>query len=92
MASGYKTLTKSELSALYRKARKDYMPDYGPFREASDRAETIRRRMASRLTETERTTLILYAELGSLQKLAVQMGVSRSRIYREIQNIKRKLL
>ena len=92
MGNERKTLTKTELSEVYRKARKDYMPDFSPFREVGDRAELMRRRMATRLTETERTTLILYAELGSLQKLADQMNVSKSRINREIQEIKRKLL
>lgn len=85
-------MTKPELADLYRRTREHYAPDFGPFRDWSDRGEQLRRRMARRLTETERTTLILYAELGSLQKLADQMQVSKSRIYREIQNIKRKLL
>lgn len=85
-------MTKTELSKVYRQARRDYLPDFTPFREGSDMAEMIRRRMATRLTETERTTLILYAELGSLQKLADQMDVSKSRINREIQKIKHKLL
>ena len=80
------------MSKLYRMAREDYSPDFSQFRVWSDRAEQLRRRMATRLTETERTTLILYAELGSLQKLADQMGVSKSRINREIQDIKQKLL
>ena len=85
-------MTKTELADLYQRTRDAYDPDFSPFRECSDRCEMVRRRMATRLTETERTTLILYAELGSLQKLADQMNVSRSRIYREIQTIKRKLL
>lgn len=92
MDSGQKNMTKTELAELYRRTRASYLPDFGPFRDWSDRAEQLRRRMATRLTETERTTMILYAELGSLQKLADQMGVSKSRIYREIHNIKQKLI
>lgn len=86
------SLRSGEAARIYRNVKGLYLPGAGLFEDEGDRAAVLRKRMAERLTETERTTLILYAELESLAAVAEVLKVSKSRIYREIQEIKRKLL
>lgn len=99
MGNASKSLSKDKAAAptveagtIFRNVRADYMPGAGVLEDEGEVAEVMRRRMATRLTETERTTLILYAELGSLSQLAEVLKVSKSRAYREIKEIKRKIL
>lgn len=70
--------------------------DYEPHRAddvfaPEDRAERVKRAMAERLTEAERTVVILYAEVRSLRKLGVALGVSHATVRKELDRIRGKI-
>lgn len=69
---------------------KDYELDFSLFTEISDKLLNIEEKW-KQLKETDKIVLILYAEYGSLRKVASLLGFSHSTIAKYLQEIRSKL-
>ena len=69
------------------KVMEGYKPDESIWREYSDDVLMLKRAM-NNLGDGDRVIFLLYCEYGSLRKVAKQLGVSHSIIYKNIKRIK----
>lgn len=69
----------------------DYKIDSSLFTNTDDRLLSIYHKW-SRLRKASRAIIILYAELGSFEKVAKKLNVSPATVYLYIKRIKNKLL
>lgn len=69
---------------------KEYKPDNSIWREYSDDVLMLKKAMDN-LNDSDRVIFVLYCEYGSLRKVAKQLGVSHSIIYKNISRIKREM-
>lgn len=69
------------------KIMEGYKPDESIWREYDDDILMIKRAM-NNLGDGDRVIFLLYCEYGSLRKVAKQLGVSHSIIYKNIKRIK----
>lgn len=60
--------------------------------EMEERANEVKRLMATELTEGERNVLILYSEFSSIAEVAKVLGVAKSTARLEIVRIRNKIL
>ena len=60
--------------------------------EMEERANDVKRLMATELTEGERNILILYSEFSSIAEVAKVLGVAKSTARLEIVKIRNKIL
>ncbi len=60
--------------------------------EMEERANEVKRLMATELTESERNVLILYSEFSSIAEVAKVLGVAKSTARLEIVKIRNKIL
>ena len=60
--------------------------------EVEERANVVKRLMATELTEGERNILILYSEFSSIAEVAKVLGVAKSTARLEIVKIRNKIL
>lgn len=81
------TLNQSEISELL----KDYELDFSLFTDIDDRLLAIEDKWES-LELPYKILLILYAEYGSLRKVASLLGFSHTTIAKEINKLREKLL
>ena len=58
--------------------------------EVEERANAVKRLMATELTEGERNILILYSEFSSIAEVAMVLGVAKSTARLEIVKIRKK--
>lgn len=72
------------------KIMEGYKPDESIWREYDDDILMIKRAMDN-LSDGDRIIFVLYCEYGSLRKVAKQLGVSHSIIYKNIKRIKREM-
>ena len=72
------------------KVMEGYKPDESIWREYSDDVLMLKRAM-NNLGDGDRVIFLLYCEYGSLRKVAKQLGVSHSIIYKNINRIKREM-
>lgn len=68
----------------------DYQLDFGEFTDLDERLLDIEDEW-NELTIPEKTVLILYAEYGSLRKVATLLGFSHSTVAKYINGIREKL-
>jgi len=68
----------------------DYDLDFSEFTELDDKLLEIEDKWKN-LKETDRTIMILYAEYGSLRKVASLLGFSHSTLAKYLQTIRSKL-
>lgn len=80
------TLNQSEISELL----KDYELDFSLFTDLDDRLLEIEDKW-EKLELPYKTVLILYAEYGSLRKVASLLGFSHTTIAKEIDKIRKRL-
>ena len=72
------------------KVMEGYKPDESIWREYSDDILMLKRAMDN-LSDGDRIIFVLYCEYGSLRKVAKQLGVSHSIIYKNINRIKKEM-
>lgn len=75
----------------FNRIKEDYEPTKEIWGAENERAERIKEIMSEVLTEGERNTLILYAELQSLAEVARVLKVSKATAGNQIQRIRRKI-
>lgn len=75
----------------YRHIFGDIMGDSGIFDDSPDKLRKTKGVILSRLTQSEQTIIVLYAELGSFAKLGVALGIPKSTIQDEVKRIQRKI-
>lgn len=85
-------MTEKEIAREYKDIRKDYAYDGGIFADEPDRVARVKWIIENRLTETERTLILLYADCQSFRKLGRRMGLSHTTVYTLIKGIKKKIL
>lgn len=69
---------------------KDYQLDFSEFSDLDDKLLEIEDKW-ERLKETDRIIMILYAEYGSLRKVASLLGFSHSTVAKYLSEIRSKL-
>lgn len=82
-----RTITNSN----YRHIFADLMGSDGIFDESGDKLRRAKRVILSRLTQSEQTIIVLYAEYGSFAKLGAALNIPRSTIQDEVKRIQRKI-
>lgn len=80
------------LAADYKKIRADYDYDGGPFCADEARVKLLKKILKERLTDVERTLIILYIDYQSYRKLGKRLGLSHTVVAKEIRRIKEKVL
>lgn len=75
----------------FSRIREDYEPSADIWGAENERANEVKVAMKRALTEGERNTLILYAELGSLAEVARVLGVSKSTAGNQLTKIRAKI-
>lgn len=84
-------MTEKEIIELYREVRHDYDPDPDMMTREGDVTRRLKVAL-SRMTPTDRTIMVLYAECRSLRKLGAILGVSRTTAQAEIRRIRKLIL
>ncbi len=84
-----KRITKSA-NALLKIAKGDYLPDLTEFATDSERVHRAKIAL-QKLTQADRTIIILYAETASLREVARMLNVSHTTIRSELQRIRNEL-
>lgn len=69
----------------------DYRPDDGIFSEDEDIVRILKKIVYTRLDETDRRILIVYADLGNVRDTAEIFRVSSTTIWWRIKSIKEKI-
>lgn len=77
-------ITKEQMKLII----EDYAPDDDIFSEEDDKTNRIKHIIYDCLDEVDRRCLLMYAELGSLRKLGLELGISASSAYLKIKAIK----
>lgn len=76
----------------YKDIREDYAPQEGIFADEPDRVARVKWIIENRLTETERTLILLYTDCQSFRQLGRRLGLSHTTVYTLIKNIKKKII
>ena len=76
----------------YKEIREDYTFDPDIFSPEDERVAAVKWIIQNRLTEVERTIILLYTDIQSYRKLGKRLGISRSTCYTLVQNIRKKIL
>lgn len=75
---------------IIKTASPDYLPDRSIFATDGERVARLKRALA-RLSQADRTIVILYAETASLRAVAKMLNVSHTTIRTELQRIRSEL-
>lgn len=82
----------SEAIELYQAISRDYDPEPGIFNAEPDRLRRVKWIVAHDLDEADRAIIRLYAETGSLRKLARLLRISRGSAEKEVERIRRIIM
>lgn len=85
-----KNITNTSNQQTIQEILKDYTLDFGLFTDLDDRLLEIEDKW-EKLELPYKTVLILYAEYGSLRKVASLLGFSHTTIAKEIDKIRKRL-
>lgn len=75
---------------IIKTASPDYLPDLSIFSTDCERVARLKRAL-TRLSQADRTIVILYAETASLREVAKMLNVSHTTIRTELQRIRSEL-
>ena len=67
-------VTKEQFSEII----EDYKPDYSIFNDEPELTNNLKQIIYDKLDEVDKRIILLYAELGSLRKLGLELGISTS--------------
>ena len=85
-----KNITNTSNQQTIQEILKDYTLDFGLFTDIDDRLLEIEDKW-EKLELPYKTVMILYAEYGSLRKVASLLGFSHTTIAKEIDKIRKRL-
>ena len=85
-----KNITNTSNQQTIQEILKDYTLDFGLFTDLDDRLLEIEDKW-EKLELPYKTVMILYAEYGSLRKVASLLGFSHTTIAKEINKIRKRL-
>lgn len=85
-------MTLQETIAEYRRARADYRFNPSILCEDDPKVAKVKAIIEKRLTQADRTIILLYAETGSYRKLGQMLGLSHMTARREIMRIRKTIL
>lgn len=68
-----------------------YSPIDSIFNEEEEKVTRLKDIVYNDLDEVDRRVILMYAELGSLRKLATELNVSATAIYKRIKEIRQKI-
>lgn len=72
----------------YKEIKKDYAFDPSIFSEEDDRARRVKWIIDNRLSQVDKTLILLYADCASFRKLGARLFLSHMTVRKEIQRIK----
>lgn len=85
-------MTPKELATHFRDVAKDYRYDPSIFCNEPEKVRLVKKIIDERLEDWERVVIILYADCGSLRKLAERFGMSHTTLAGFVREIKAKIL
>ena len=79
----------AELGRTYREIRRDFAFNSDPFCEDDAKVRRVKWVVENRLTQADRTIILLYAEIGSYRKLGRRLGLSHTTVKNEVHRIRK---
>lgn len=76
----------------YRAVKEDYAYDPSIFNDEPERIRRVKEIIGTRLSVSDRTLILLYAEYRSFRKLGKRLGLSHMTVRREILRIREIIL
>ena len=76
----------------YKVIRDDYRPSADIFSEEGERSAALKQIIEEKLTQVDRTLLLMYADCASLRKLGTRLGISHTLLGKEIRRIREQVL
>lgn len=80
-------MTKNEFKNIL----EDYAPDDDIFSEEDEDINRLKHIVYDELDEVDKRVLLMYAELGTLEKVGKELGVSRASSCLKIKEIRKKI-
>lgn len=81
-----------EVVKEYRAVKEDYAYDPSIFNAEPERVRRVKEIISTRLSVSDRTLILLYAEYRSYRKLGQRLGISHMTLRREILRIRKIIL
>lgn len=85
-------MQEQELVRDYKEIREDYAYNADIFNPEDERVSAVKWIIANRLTQVERTIILLYTDCQSYRKLGKRLRVSHSTCRTIVQGIRKKIL
>jgi len=76
----------------YRAAKDEYVFDGSVFNEDPDRVRLVKQIITEKLSQVDRTIIVLYADCQSYRKLGKALGLSHMTVRKEVLRIRRIIL
>ena len=85
-------MQEQEIVRDYKEIREDYTQNTDIFNMEDERVAVVKWIIHNRLTQVERTIILLYIDCQSYRKLGKRLGLSHSTCRTIVQNIRKKIL
>ena len=85
-------MKEKEIIRDYKEIREDYTPDTSIFNTEDERVAGVKWIIQNRLTQVERTIILLYIDCQSYRKLGERLGISHSTCRTIVIGIRKKIL
>ena len=82
------TETMEDARTIFQAAKGDYSFRFDIFTPDDARMIRLKEVIATKLTDPDKNVLILYAEVGSMQRTAQMLGVSKNTLRKNIERIR----
>lgn len=82
----------AETVKTYREIRKDYLFDGSIFCDDEEKVRRAKWVVEHRLSQADRTIILLYAEIGSYRKLGQRLGLSHTTVKNEVHRIRKIIM
>lgn len=83
---------EKEIVRSFKEVREDYAWDPSIFCEEDERVNAVKRIIHERLTQVERTIILLYIDCQSYRKLGARLGISKETCRQLVLKIRDKIL
>ena len=83
---------EQEIVKDYKTIKEDYKFNLDIFTQDDERVSKVKYIIDNKLSQVDKTIILLYADCGSLRKLGQRMGISHMTIRKEIVRIKNIIL
>lgn len=79
---------KGDIVSEFRKIKQDYTYDPDIMNEEDERLSLVKKIIDEKLSQADKTIILLYTDCQSYRKLGARLGVSHMTIRRDVQRIK----